>query len=484
MDEQDLLYLSNYIGGSFVEHSGQDWMDVLEPATGRVYGRVPLSDSKTIDSAVEAAREAQPGWSSLSPDDRADWLDKIASYLESSYEEIATLESRDTGKPISLARSLDASRSVTNFRFFASMIREQEPEIFETDDSTNYVLYKPVGVGALITPWNLPLYLLSWKVAPAIGMGNTVVCKPSELTPMTADLLMRAVDSVGLPAGVVNLVHGDGIGAGAPLVEHPDVDLVSFTGGTSTGEKVASSAAPMFKKVSLELGGKNSSIVFADCNMEVTIAGVVRSGFLNQGQVCLCGSRVLVEDSIYDEFEEKFVEAVEALTIGDPSDESTQLGALISKEHLQKVKEYVNLALEEGGAVLTGGEPCLPSDLGGGNWMAPTVISGLSPESRCSTEEIFGPVVTLHRFETEDQALEIANCTRYGLAGSVWTGDLERGRRFSESIDTGMIWINAWLHRDLRVPFGGVKDSGVGREGGKWSLGFFSEAMNVCVKHN
>ena len=484
MDEQDLLYLSNYIGGSFVEHSGQDWMDVLEPATGQVYGRVPLSDSKTIDSAVEAAREAQPGWSSLSPDDRADWLDKIASYLESSYEEIATLESRDTGKPISLARSLDASRSVTNFRFFASMIREQEPEIFETDDSTNYVLYKPVGVGALITPWNLPLYLLSWKVAPAIGMGNTVVCKPSELTPMTADLLMRAVDSVGLPAGVVNLVHGDGIGAGAPLVEHPDVDLVSFTGGTSTGEKVASSAAPMFKKVSLELGGKNSSIVFADCNMEVTIAGVVRSGFLNQGQVCLCGSRVLVEDSIYDEFEEKFVEAVEALTIGDPSDESTQLGALISKEHLQKVKEYVNLALEEGGAVLTGGEPCLPSDLGGGNWMAPTVISGLSPESRCSTEEIFGPVVTLHRFETDDQALEIANCTRYGLAGSVWTGDLERGRRFSESIDTGMIWINAWLHRDLRVPFGGVKDSGVGREGGKWSLGFFSEAMNVCVKHN
>ena len=484
MDDQHLVYLSNYIGGSFVEHSGQDWMDVLEPATGLVYGKVPLSDSETIDSAVEAAREAQPGWGSLSPDDRADWLDKIANHLESSYEEIAALESRDTGKPISLARSLDASRSVTNFRFFASMIREQEPEIFENDDSTNYVLYKPVGVGALITPWNLPLYLLSWKVAPAIGMGNTVVCKPSELTPMTADLLMRAVDSVGLPAGVVNLVHGDGIGAGAPLVEHPDVDLVSFTGGTSTGEKVASSAAPMFKKVSLELGGKNSSIVFADCDMEGTVAGVVRSGFLNQGQVCLCGSRVLVEDSIYDEFEEKFVEAVEALAIGDPSDESTQLGALISKEHLQKVRGYVDLALEEGGTVLTGGEPCLPSDLGGGNWMAPTVISGLSPDSRCSTEEIFGPVVTLHRFETDDEALEIANCTRYGLAGSVWTSDLERGRRFSESIETGMVWINAWLHRDLRVPFGGVKDSGVGREGGKWSLGFFSEAMNVCVKHD
>ncbi len=484
MDEAQIVSLSNYIGGRFVEHDGPDWMDVLEPATGRTYGRVPLSDSATIDAAVEAARGAQPEWGSLGADERADWLDKIADYLESSFEEIAELESRDTGKPISLARSLDASRSVTNFRFFAGMIRDQEPEVFETDDSTNYVLYKPVGVGALITPWNLPLYLLSWKVAPAIGMGNTVVCKPSELTPMTADLLMRAVDGVGLPAGGVNLVHGDGVGAGAPLVAHPDVDLVSFTGGTSTGEKVASSAAPMFKKMSLELGGKNSSIVFADCDMGETVAGVVRSGFLNQGQVCLCGSRVLVEDSIYDEFERMFVGAVEALVIGDPSEESTQLGALISKEHLEKVRGYVDLAVEEGGTVLTGGEPYLPSELGGGNWMAPTVISGLSPYSRCSTEEIFGPVVTLHRFETEDEALEIANCTRYGLAGSVWTGDLGRGKRFSKSIETGMVWINAWLHRDLRVPFGGVKDSGVGREGGKWSLGFFSEAMNVCVKHD
>tara|TARA_B100000131_G_scaffold43884_1_gene39483 strand:+ start:4118 stop:5572 length:1455 start_codon:yes stop_codon:yes gene_type:complete len=484
MDEEPLVSLRNYIGGRFVEHTGPDWMDVLEPATGLTYGRVPLSDSATIDAAVEAACNAQPEWGSLSADERADWLDKIADYLESSFEEIAALESRDTGKPISLARSLDANRSVTNFRFFSGMIREQKTEVFETDDSTNYVLNKPVGVGALITPWNLPLYLLSWKVAPAIGMGNTVVCKPSELTPMTADLLMRAVDGVGLPAGVVNLVHGDGIGAGAPLVAHPNVDLVSFTGGTSTGKKVASSAAPMFKKMSLELGGKNSSIVFADCDMDNTVSGVVRSGFLNQGQVCLCGSRVLVEESIYDEFERKFVEEVGALTVGDPSEESTQLGALISKEHLEKVRGYVDLALEEGGTVLTGGEPILPSELREGNWMAPTVISNLPPDSRCSTEEIFGPVVTLHRFETEEEALDIANCTRYGLAGSVWTSDLERGKRFSESIETGMVWINAWLHRDLRVPFGGVKDSGVGREGGKWSLGFFSEAVNICVKHD
>jgi aminomuconate-semialdehyde/2-hydroxymuconate-6-semialdehyde dehydrogenase len=484
MDEEVVTILSNYIRGRFVEHAGSEWMDVVEPATGVVFAKLPLSDSQDVDAAVEAAREAQPGWASLEIKERADWLDVIADSLEASFEEIAELESRDTGKPISLARNVDANRSVANFRFFAGLIREQESETFEMDDATNYVVNKSVGVGALITPWNLPLYLLSWKVAPAIGMGNTVVCKPSELTPMTADLLMRVIDGVGLPAGVVNLVHGDGAGAGSPLVAHPEVDLISFTGGTSTGEKVAASAAPMFKKISLELGGKNSSIVFADCDMEKTVAGVVRSGFLNQGQVCLCGSRILVESSVYDEFEAKFVESVEQMRIGDPSDDSTDLGALISRDHLQKVQGYVNLAIEEGGRVLTGGAPCLPSEFEGGNWMAPTVIADLSPESRCSTEEIFGPVVTLHRFESEEEAVKIANGTRYGLAGSVWTSDIERGKRVSEAMETGMVWVNTWLHRDLRVPFGGVKDSGVGREGGKWSLRFFSEAMNICVKHD
>ena len=483
MDEgvQDLR---NYVGGCFVDHEGSDWMDVLEPATGDRFARLPMSESKDVDAAVDAARDAQPAWAGLGMEERADWLDRIADSLESSFEEIAGLESRDTGKPISLARAVDANRSVANFRFFAEIIREQEQETFEMSDSTNYVVNKPVGVGALITPWNLPLYLLSWKVAPAIGMGNTVVCKPSELTPMTADLLMRVIDGVGLPAGVVNLIHGDGAGAGSPLVAHPGVDLVSFTGGTATGEKVAASAAPAFKKLSLELGGKNSSIVFSDCDMDATVAGVVRSGFMNQGQVCLCGSRVLVEESVYEEFEGAFVEAVEQMRIGDPADESTDLGALISKEHLQKVQSYVDLAIEEGGTILTGGTPCLPSGFDGGNWMAPTVIAGLAPESRCSTEEIFGPVVTLHSFNSEDQAVRIANGTRYGLAGSVWTSDLDKGKRVSEAMETGMVWVNSWLHRDLRAPFGGVKDSGVGREGGRWSLGFFSEAMNVCVKHD
>ena len=476
--------LHNYIGGQFLTHSGGQWMNNTEPATGSHICRIPLSDASDVDAAVDAARSAQPAWAALSHSERAGWLDRIADALEARYEDIAVLESRDTGKPISLARAVDAHRSVSNFRFFAGILREHEEEVFEMTSATNYVVNKPVGVGALITPWNLPLYLLSWKVAPAIGMGNTVVCKPSELTPLTADLMMRVIDEVGLPAGVVNLVHGEGAGAGAPLVSHSGVDLVSFTGGTSTGEKVAASAAPAFKKLSLELGGKNASIVFADCDMDSTVAGVVRAGFLNQGQVCLCGSRVLVEDSAYAEFRDRFVDAVEAMRIGDPSEESTDLGALISEEHLAKVQGYVELAKQEGGVLLTGGTPCLPSGFEGGNWMVPTVIEGLSPDSRCSTEEIFGPVVTLHPFGSEDEAVAIANNTRYGLAGSVWTSDLDKGRRVSEAIDTGMVWVNTWLHRDLRVPFGGIKDSGVGREGGKWSLDFFSEAMNVCVKHD
>ncbi|MBP50699.1 MAG: aldehyde dehydrogenase [Candidatus Thalassarchaeaceae archaeon] len=476
--------LMNYINGRFQAHSGDEWLEVLEPATGRQFARVPLSSPSDVDSAVLAARDAQAGWREASQSERADWLDKIADELESRYEDIASLESRDTGKPISLARAVDAHRSVSNFRFFAEMVREHQGEVFEMPDATNFVTHKPVGVGALITPWNLPLYLLSWKVAPAIGMGNTVVCKPSELTPMTANLLMEVVDKVGLPPGVINLVHGDGRGAGSTLVSHRDVDLVSFTGGTLTGSKVAEAAAPQFKKISLELGGKNSSIVLDDCDIDLAVKGVVRSGFMNQGQVCLCGSRVLVQDGIYDLFVGRFIEEVESMKIGDPSDEQTELGALISAEHLKKVEGYIELAKEEGGTVLTGGYPCLPKPLAGGNWIAPTVVSGLKTDSRCSTEEIFGPVVTVHRFHDDEEAVRIANNTRYGLAGSVWTGDTSRGKKVADSIHTGMVWVNTWLHRDLRAPFGGVGDSGVGREGGKWSLGFFSEATNVCVKHD
>ena len=477
------MKILNYIKGKFNEPISSEWMDNFSPSTGEVIGSIPLSGDADVRSAIAAAKSALPEWSSLDPSDRALWLDKIADCLEEKFEEIAHLESMDTGKPISLARSVDARRSVSNFRFFSEMIRDREDEVFEMEDATNIVKLRAVGVGALITPWNLPLYLLSWKVAPAIGMGNTVVCKPSELTPLTADLLMRVIDEVGLPPGVVNLVHGNG-NAGSILTGDPDVDLVSFTGGTSTGAKVAQSASPQFKKLSLELGGKNASIVFSDCNLEETVKGVTRAAFLNQGQVCLCGSRILVEDAIYDQFMDMFVESVESMVIGDPMHEDTDLGALISKEHLEKVESYVSLALEEGGEIVTGGKPCLPKELEGGNWMSPTVVTGLGTESRCSTEEVFGPFVTVHRFNSEEDAIKIANNTRYGLAGSIWTGDTERGKRVAESIHTGMIWVNTWLHRDLRVPFGGVKDSGVGREGGKWSMGFFSEPLNVCLKHD
>ena len=481
---RDRLKLQNYISGLFIEPDSREWMDDYSPATGEIIGQVPKSQKSDVDRAVKAAKDALPYWSSLTNIERADWLDKIADNLESKYEDIAHLESKDTGKPISLAREVDAYRSVKNFRFFGEMIRNLEEESFEMEDANNRVIYKPVGVGALITPWNLPLYLLSWKVAPAIGMGNTVICKPSELTPLTADLLMKSIDEVGLPKGVINLIHGDGMGAGAPLVSHEDVDLVSFTGGTSTGANVAQSAAVSFKKLSLELGGKNASIIFDDCDLEKTVPGVVRSGFLNQGQVCLCGSRILVQENVYDKFVDRFVNEVENMKIGDPSNEDTKLGALISPEHLSKVEEYIQIAKDEGGTILTGGYPCLPKEFENGNWIAPTVIADLDVSSRCSIEEIFGPVVTIHKFVNEEEAIKIANNTRYGLAGSIWTTDLEKGNRVAESIHTGMIWINTWLHRDLRVPFGGVKDSGVGREGGRWSLGFFSETMNICTKYD
>ncbi len=483
MRGDDILKILNYIHGEFIESNSREWIEDLSPATGERIALIPRSNSNDIDQAVKAAKNALPSWSALTNLERADWLDKIAVRLESKYDEIAELESRDTGKPITLAREVDAHRSVKNFKFFAEIIRKQNVETYEMEDATNKVIYKPVGVGALITPWNLPLYLLSWKVAPAIGMGNTVVCKPSELTPLTADLLMRTIDEIGLPKGVVNLVHGHGVETGSPLVSHSDVSLVSFTGGTSTGSIVAKSAASTFKKMSLELGGKNSSIIFDDCDLDSTVKEVVRAGFLNQGQVCLCGSRILVQDTIYDDFIKKFIIKVEEMEIGDPSDENTVLGALISPQHLSKIEEYIEIAKNEGGTILTGGYPKLSDKFRNGNWISPTVITDLDVDSRCSTEEIFGPLVTIHKFSTEEEAINIANNTRYGLAGSIWTNDHSKANRVAKAIHTGMIWINTWLHRDLRVPFGGVKDSGIGREGGKWSLSFFSEAMNICTKN-
>ena len=477
--------LSNYIRGEWCSASCGHWIEDYSPANGALIARIPCSSSEDVDAAVEAALDASTDWAALSISERAGWLEKIADALEERAEEVAQLESLDTGKPITLARTVDAARSVANFRFFAEQGREFESEIFEMSDATNRVLYKPVGVAGLITPWNLPLYLLSWKVAPALLMGNTVVAKPSEMTPMTASLLAEVMEEVELPAGVFNLVHGNGMDAGAPLTSHPDVNLISFTGGTETGREVARSASTGFKKLSLELGGKNATIIRPDVDLAKMMSKIVRASFLNQGQVCLCGSRILIHESIYDDFVEAFLDTVTNMVVGDPSDEETELGALISEAHRDKVLSYIDLAEEEGGSILCGGgAPVgIPHAFENGFWISPTVIDGLAPDSRCATEEIFGPVVTLHPFIDDEEAIEIANMTDYGLAGSIWTADAEAGSAMAERIDSGMVWVNCWLHRDLRVPFGGVKNSGVGREGGRWSLGFFSEAINICVKH-
>ena len=476
-----MILVRNYINGIFV--NSEETIEDINPATSEVIATIPRSNLNDVNEAVLAADKARDNWSSLSLDERRKWLEKIANALEARSEEIAKLESLDTGKPIKIARAVDASRSVANFRFFAEFSKDFHEQKFLMEDASNHVIFKPVGIAGLITPWNLPLYLLSWKIAPAIVMGNTVVAKPSELTPLTANLLAEVFDEVGLPAGVVNIVHGFGHETGQAIVSHPHVNLISFTGGTITGKKVAETAAPMFKKLSLELGGKNATIVLDDVNLDSAIPEIARSGFLNQGQVCLCGSRILVSNKIWDDFLEKFIEHVSNMKVGNPSSDDSDLGALVSLSHRDKVESYIHLAEREGGKILYGGKrPSLESPFDEGSFLEPTIVSNLDYQSRTATEEIFGPVVTLHKFEKDEDAVEMANCTEYGLAGSVWTSDSARGKSLAEKIETGMVWINTWLHRDLRVPFGGVKNSGVGTEGGRWSLSFFSQPVNICVK--
>ena len=456
-----MIHVENLIGGKFV--NVEENFDDISPLDFSVIATIPRT--KNADDAVIAAKSALGGWSALTLHQRCDWLDKIADELDNQIEEVARLESLDTGKPMEVALNVDASRSVSNFRFFADFGRKLESQKFKMDDATNYVVRKPVGVVGLISPWNLPLYLLSWKIAPALLMGNTIIAKPSEITPLTAHFLGRLCVKIGLPDGVLNIVHGYGPEVGQAIVEHPDIKAISFTGGTSTGKIVAATAAPMFKKLSLELGGKNASIVLDDADLEIAVPGVLRSSFLNSGQICLCGSRVLVHSSIYEEFMEKYLHELKEFNIGP----------VISEQHRSKVLSYIELAKEEGGQILAGGN--VPDKAGA--WIEATVIGGLSHTSRTAMEEIFGPVVTIHKFDTDEEAIEMANCTQYGLAGSVWSK--HRGREVAEKIESGMVWVNTWLHRDLRVPFGGVKDSGVGREGGMWSIGFFSEAVNICV---
>ena len=473
------MRLANFIGGAFVAPRGGAYFDDVEPATGDVIAAIPDSDGQDVDDAVRAAQAAFENWSRTPAEQRSRVLLKLADLIEQNLEELARLESRDNGKPLSLAKRLDIPRAVANFRFFATAILHQSSEAHVTDAAAlNYTLRHPVGVAGLISPWNLPLYLLSWKIAPALASGNTCVAKPSELTPLTAHRLAELSLEAGLPAGVMNIVHGTGPKAGAAICAHPGVPLISFTGGTVTGAKVAAAAAPLFKKLSLELGGKNPNLVFADADLDEAVATSIRSSFWNQGEICLCGSRIFVDRRIHDEFVERFASATKALRIGDPMEEQTDVGALISAAHLEKVAGYIALAKEEGGTIVAGGNRVDRR----GFYVEPTVITGLGCDCRVLQEEIFGPVVTITPFDGDEEAVRFANSTRYGLSATVWTRDLQRAHRVAAQLHAGTVWINCWLLRDLRVPFGGMKDSGVGREGGFESLQFFTEAKNVCVK--
>jgi len=473
------LQLANFIDGAFVPPRSEAYFDDINPATAQVIAQIPDSDERDVDDAVRAANAAFPVWSRTSAAERSNLLLKLADLIEKNLDALAKLESIDNGKTISLAKRLDIPRAVANFRFFATAILHQSSDAHVMDAAAlNYTLRQPLGVAGLISPWNLPLYLLSWKIAPAIAAGNTCVAKPSELTPLTANRLAELSIEAGIPPGVINIVHGYGNKAGRALTCHDDVAAISFTGGTVTGAAVAANAAPRFKKLSLELGGKNPNLIFADADLDDAIATSIRSSFWNQGEICLCGSRIFVERSIHDEFVTRFAEAAKALRIGDPLDESTDVGALISEAHLQKVMGYIDLARNEGGTIVAGGRRVERP----GYFVEPTIITGLGCDCRVLQEEIFGPVVTITPFDREDEAVAFANSTRYGLSATIWTRDLSRAHRVAANLDAGTIWINCWLLRDLRVPFGGMKESGVGREGGFESLNFFTEAKNVCVK--
>jgi len=472
----------NFIGGKHIA-PGNGFLDVFEPATGTVLAQVASSSKNDIDLAVAAADKAAKEWTSLTDDSRARFLFQIADLIERDCEEYAEAESHDTGKPLSLTRKVDIPRAIANFRFFASAVTQ-----FCSESSTlgssylNYTLRDPLGVVGCISPWNLPLYLLSWKIAPALATGNCVIAKPSEITPLTANLLSKTVSEAGLPAGVLNIVHGSGPSAGAALVSHPGVKGISFTGGSTTGRAISQAVSPEFKKLSLELGGKNANLIFADCDFDRTVETSVQAAFLNQGQICLCGSRILVEETIYKRFKDAFLEKVKALKVGDPLTKDTTQGAVSSRAHFEKILSAIEQAKQDGGRILCGGEP---ASIGGrccnGWFIEPTVIEGVDLRCALNQEEIFGPVVSLMPFKDEGHAIDLANSTRYGLSASVWTQNLDRAHRVSRKLDAGIVWVNCWLVRDLRTPFGGMKDSGVGREGGVEALRFFTEPKNVCI---
>lgn len=476
--------IQNFINGTLVAPVNGQYLDNYNPATGKVYSQIPDSDAADVDQAYLAAAAAFSTWKLTSLEERFKILNKIAELIDENNEALALAESIDQGKPVWLAKN-EITRAGQNFRFFATAAMQFASESHHMEGhAINYTLRQSIGVVGCISPWNLPLYLFTWKIAPALATGNCVIAKPSEITPMTAYLLSDLCLKAGLPAGVLNIVHGLGPKVGNAMVSHPKIKAISFTGGTSTGKHIASVAAPMFKKLSLELGGKNPNIIFADCDFDKALKTTVNTSFLNQGEICLCGSRILVERSIYEKFKSALVEEVKQLKVGNPLNKDSKVGAIVSKMHYDKVLSYIELAKSEGGNILCGGTALHPEGDNAEGWfISPTIIEGLSYNCRTNTEEIFGPVVSIMPFDTTEEALTMANCTEYGLACSVWTSDLTKAHTVAAAIESGIVWINCWLLRDLRTPFGGVKQSGVGREGGWEAMRFFTEAKNVCIKY-
>ncbi|HRB38369.1 MAG TPA: aldehyde dehydrogenase [Bacteroidia bacterium] len=478
------MKLLNYINGQMVEPISQKWMDNTDPSTNTVFSQIPDSDERDVQMAVNAAKQAFVGWSTMPVKKRSDLLLRIAALIEKNLQRFAEAESLDNGKPVWLAKQVDIPRASANFHFYATAALHLAAETHAMENTAiNYTLRQPIGIAGCISPWNLPLYLFTWKIAPALASGNCVVAKPSEITPVTAFLLSQFCIEAGLPAGVLNIIHGTGPRVGSAIVSHPDIPVISFTGGTKTGAEISRIAAPMFKKLSLELGGKNPNIIFEDCDFDHAVSTSIKSSFSNQGEICLCGSRIFIQRSIYDKFKEAFISKVKGLKTGDPKDESNFLGAIVSQPHFEKILSYIDIAKQEGGVILTGGKAIQPEGrCKDGFFIEPTVIENLPYNCRTNQEEIFGPVVTLTPFDTEEEVLMMANSTNYGLAATVWTTNLTKAHKVAAALHSGIVWINCWLLRDLRTPFGGVKQSGIGREGGFEALKLFTEEKNICIK--